>query len=326
MSDGFESVLSHIREDAGTLFSQGRLFERLMKRYFHEDPLYSDRFSDVWLNGEWARQQTGFDAQGTGIDLVAAEGVGGFCAIQCKCYAPATRIQKSHIQSFVAASAREPFTARLIVDTEGLEYAGVQGYTGHHMNTVDFEARRTRGLDVLEPVVRVTERLRAEGLDPEIVSGGGTGTHDIDHELGVFTEIQAGTYVLMDTNYYHVVLQRDEPSPFGPALFVRTTVISNCQPGFAITDAGIKEVDVIFGIEHPAILRGAPPGAVYEVVGDDMGKVTFADPERDRLEIGDVVEILPPHCYQTIVLYRYLHVVSGDKLVDIWPVDAYDNW
>ncbi|MYB44168.1 MAG: hypothetical protein F4X74_04435 [Acidimicrobiia bacterium] len=91
--------------------------------------------------------------------------------------------------------------------------------------------------------MRVTERLRAEGLDPEIVSGGGTGTHDIDHELGVFTEIQAGTYVLMDTNYYHVVQRRDEPSPFGPALFVRTTVISNTQPGFVITDAGIKEVD-----------------------------------------------------------------------------------
>ena len=216
--------------------------------------------------------------------------------------------------------------ARLIVDTEGLEYSGVQGYTGHHMNTADFDARRARGLEVLEPVVRVVERLRAEGLDPEMVSGGGTGTHDIDHELGVFTEIQAGTYVLMDTNYYNVVQRRDEPSPFGPALFVRTTVISNCQPGFAITDAGIKEVDVIFGIDNPAILRGAPPGAVYEVVGDDMGKVTFADPGRDHLDVGDVVEILPPHCYQTIVLYRYFHVVSGDTLVDIWPVDAYDNW
>ena len=215
--------------------------------------------------------------------------------------------------------------ARLIVDTEGLEYAGVQGYTGHHMNTVDFEARRQRGLEVLEPVIRVVERLRAEGLEPEIVSGGGTGTHDIDHELGVFTEIQAGTYVLMDVNYYDVVQRRDVPSPFGPALFVRTTVISNNQPEFALTDAGIKEVDVIFGIDHPVILRGGPPGAVYSMAGDDMGKITYANPG-DRVEVGDVVEILTPHCYQTTVLYRYFHVVSGDRLVDIWPVDAYDNW
>ena len=94
--------------------------------------------------------------------------------------------------------------ARLIVDTDGLEYAGVQGYTGHHMNTVDFAARRRRGLEVVAPVVRVVDRLTREGLEPEIVSGGGTGTHDIDHELGVFTEIQAGTYVFMDVNYYHV--------------------------------------------------------------------------------------------------------------------------
>ena len=57
-----------------------------------------------------------------------------------------------------------------------------------------------------------------------------------------------------------------------------------------------------------------------------MGKVRFANPGVDRLEVGDVVEILPPHCYQTTVLYRYFHVVSGDTLVDIWPVDAYDNW
>lgn len=216
--------------------------------------------------------------------------------------------------------------ARLIVDTEGLEYAGVQGYTGHHMNTVDFEPRRERGLEIVEPIVRAVERLRAEGLEPEIVSGGGTGTHDIDYELGVFTEIQAGTYVLMDTNYYNVVMRRDEAHPFGPALFVRTTVISNCQPDFAITDAGIKEVDVIFGIENPVILRGAPPGAIYEVAGDDMGRIRFANPAEDRLEVGDVVEILTPHCYQTAVLYRYFHVVSGDTLVDIWPVDAYDNW
>lgn len=216
--------------------------------------------------------------------------------------------------------------ARLIVDTEGLEYAGVQGYTGHHMNTADYDARRARGLAVIEPVVRAVERLRAEGLEPEIVSGGGTGSHAFDHELDVFTEIQAGTYVLMDTNYYNVVQRRDEPSPFGPALFVRTTVISNCQPEFVMTDAGIKEVDVIFGIENPAILRGAPPGAVYEMAGDDMGKVRFANPGQDRLEVGDVVEILASHCYQTIVLYRYFHVVRGDTLVDIWPVDAYDNW
>ena len=103
-----------------------------MKRYFLEDRLYSDRFADVWLYGEWAQEQPGFDGQDTGIDLVAAERGGGYCAIQCKCYAPATRIQKSHIQSFVAASARDPFTARLIVDT-GAEWGTTAMKTIEHL-------------------------------------------------------------------------------------------------------------------------------------------------------------------------------------------------
>ena len=132
MNDGFQGALDHIRNEAATQFSQGRLFERLMNRYFVEDPLYADRFADVWLYGEWARTRHDFDAQDTGIDLVAAERGGGFCAIQCKCYAPATRIQKSHIQSFVAASARDPFTARLIVDT-GAEWGNTAKKTIEHL-------------------------------------------------------------------------------------------------------------------------------------------------------------------------------------------------
>ncbi len=117
MSEGFQRALDHIREEAETMFSQGRLFERLMKRYFITDPLYSDRFSGVWLYGEWSKRESGFDAKDTGIDLVAKEHDGGYCAIQCKCFAPSTKIQKTHIQSFLAESDRDPFTARLIVDT-----------------------------------------------------------------------------------------------------------------------------------------------------------------------------------------------------------------
>ena len=215
--------------------------------------------------------------------------------------------------------------AQRIVDTAGLEYAGVQGYGGGHMTTVDFEVRRKLGHKVLEPLVRTVERLHAVDLAPRIVSGGGTGTHDIDHELDILTEIQAGTYVFMDMNYWNVEMRRDDPHPFGLALFVRSTVIGNAQPGFVITDAGLKEVDVNFGLEHPEILRGAPAGATYSVVGDDLGRVDFAHLQ-EGMEVGDVVEIMPPHCYQTVTMYPYYHVVRGDELVDIWPVDALANW
>ena len=117
MTDGFQRVLDHIRAIAGTEAEKGRLFERLMKAYFQQDPLYRDRFSDVRLWSEWAATRPGFDGADIGIDLVAEERAGGVCAIQCKCYAPGTRISKAHLDSFISASAREPFTSLIVVDT-----------------------------------------------------------------------------------------------------------------------------------------------------------------------------------------------------------------
>ena len=88
-----------------------------MKTYFIKDPLYKERFSEVWLWSEWADLRPDFEGTDTGIDLVAEERQGGYCAIQCKCYAPGTQISKPHLDSFISASARDPFTARIVVDT-----------------------------------------------------------------------------------------------------------------------------------------------------------------------------------------------------------------
>ena len=118
MSDGFQRTLDHIRAIAESEAHKGRLFERLMKTYFTKDPIYRERFSAVWLWSEWAAQRPDFDGTDTGVDLVAEERDGrGYCAIQCKCYAPGTRISKPQLDSFIAASAREPFTTRIVVDT-----------------------------------------------------------------------------------------------------------------------------------------------------------------------------------------------------------------
>ena len=131
---GFQRALDHIRSISETEAQKGRLFERLMQAYFREDPLYRERFSRVWLWQEWVPHFNGeearraarhpesapplrFDLTDTGIDLVAEERDGGWCAIQCKCYALGTRIAKRHLDSFVSASARDPFTSRIFVDT-----------------------------------------------------------------------------------------------------------------------------------------------------------------------------------------------------------------
>ncbi len=114
---GFQEVLDHIRATSESEAQKGRLFERLMKTYFEQDPLYHDRFAKVSLWSDWAAGQYGFDGTDIGVDLVAEERSGGYCAVQCKCYAPGTRISKGHLDSFISASARDPFTSRIVVDT-----------------------------------------------------------------------------------------------------------------------------------------------------------------------------------------------------------------
>ena len=117
MAGSLQATLDYIRASADSEAKKGRLFERLIKAYLIKDPLYRDRFSEVHLWSEWAASQDSVDGIDTGIDLVAEELTGGVCAIQCKCYAAGTRISKSHLDSFVSASARKPFTGRMFVDT-----------------------------------------------------------------------------------------------------------------------------------------------------------------------------------------------------------------
>ena len=114
--NGFQRALDYIRDVSDSRFEQGKLFERMMKVFFQEDPIYKERFSKVWLWDEWASEQGGTRGD-LGIDLVAEEREGGYCAIQCKCYSDTTAIQKRHIDSFIAESNRTPYTSRIIVDT-----------------------------------------------------------------------------------------------------------------------------------------------------------------------------------------------------------------
>jgi len=212
--------------------------------------------------------------------------------------------------------------ARHIAETNGAVYAGVQGYNGSFQREPDWAARRAEQERCTAPLATLCERLAAAGLAPEIVSGGGTGTYAIDAAAGLFTECQAGSYVFMDVNYADTPFEPDNPHPFETALFVRTTVIS-ARGEFAITDAGIKE----FAREQlaPRVASGAHPASRYDLVGDDMGRVTVPDGERVP-QVGDALECVTPHCYGTLNLYDVYHCVRGDTLVDIWPIEARSQW
>jgi predicted helicase len=108
-------LFEKIRTYTATKRGAGLVFERLVKAFLSEDPLFKERFSQVWLWSEWPERPRG--EVDTGIDLVAKERDGGWCAIQCKFYAPETTISREDIDSFLAASGKRPFTARLFVST-----------------------------------------------------------------------------------------------------------------------------------------------------------------------------------------------------------------
>jgi 3-hydroxy-D-aspartate aldolase len=124
---------------------------------------------------------------------------------------------------------------------------------------------------------------------------------------------------VMDVEYGDVELRAGQPTVFEPALFVRTTVVSNNAAGMVTTDAGLKR----FATDgpKPRIARGAPDGAIYAFGGDEHGCVVFADASQS-LPLGAAIECIAPHCDPTVNLYDHFHCVRGDDLVDIWPVDA----
>lgn len=211
--------------------------------------------------------------------------------------------------------------AKQIERTGGVEFAGVQGYAGHLQHIETFAARAELAADGIAKMGELVRALTDAGLAPSIVSGGGTGTHDIDSHGGVFTELQAGSYAVMDVEYACIEWNPGDPTklPFGAALFVRTTVISNNAAGMVTTDAGLKR----FATDgpRPRIARGAPEGSTYALTGDEHGCVVFSDASQS-LPLGAALECIVPHCDPTVNLYDHFHCVRGDKLVAIWPVDA----
>lgn len=203
--------------------------------------------------------------------------------------------------------------ARQIRAASSLRFGGVQGYAGFLQHVHDDEERRAKVAAVAEWLGQVRAALNAEGLPPPIISGGGTGSHAIEPEFGAFTELQCGSYVVMDVDYDAVGVG----TAFEDALFVQTSVVSAAHEGFVTTDAGLKA----FATDgpKPVIARGAPPGATYTFAGDEHGRVHY---QGDGPKLGDLIECVTPHCDPTVNLYDVYHVVRGDTLVDIWPVDA----
>jgi D-serine deaminase-like pyridoxal phosphate-dependent protein len=208
--------------------------------------------------------------------------------------------------------------AQQIQEASNLRFAGVQGYAGRIQHSAAFARRSSEAAKVAEQLAELRNRLELLGLAPSVVTGGGTGTHAIDGPGGVFTELQVGSYIFMDAEYAKVGLDNDLRSPFEPALFVHTTVISSNQRDLATTDGGTKA----FALNGPPpeITHGPAAGCAYEFQGDEHGRVNLKSGV--GLSLGDRLECLTPHCDPTVCLYDRIFCVRGGEVVDIWPIDA----
>ncbi len=207
----------------------------------------------------------------------------------------------------------------LVKECSGLTFMGIQGYAGHLMHEHDLSKRREASLKVMAMLSEAKQRVERLGLECAIVTGGGTGTYDIDPAANVLTDLQGGSYIFMDRQYAEVPAGNGF-LPFEASLFVQMTVISVNTPGIVTTDAGFKSFAT--DADAPLIHDGAPEGAAYFFFGDEQGGIAFADGEKDQLPRGAQVSCVVPHCDPTVNLYDWYHVVEGDVLVDLWPIDA----
>lgn len=222
-------------------------------------------------------------------------------------------IHRTGVASQVAAVA----LARAIDDAPALSFAGVQFYCGVQQHIAGFAERRMAVEERTSYLRGVIEALKHAGLPANIISGGGTGTHRIDAALGVFTELQVGSYVFMDRQYADCELTEEGDTPFESALFIDARVISANTPGMATLDSGFKSMSTDGG--RPTIVAGAPADAAFHFMGDEHAALIAAD---HPFHVGDLVTMTPPHCDPTVNLYDFYHVVRAGALIDIWPVTA----
>lgn len=195
----------------------------------------------------------------------------------------------------------EPEEAGRLADlarTKDLEVRGVMGYEGHLMR----EPTATKAEMVEQSMSLLLDAHAAVGGD--VVSGGGSGTWDLNTWV---TELQAGSYCLMDTEY------TPHATGFENALFALATVISVSPRGWGVLDAGLKA----FGMDHgdPTVLE---VGRCW-FTSDEH--ITFGIAEGVSVRVGDKVRVLPAHVDPTVALHERMHVIEGDEVVDTWPVD-----
>ncbi len=208
--------------------------------------------------------------------------------------------------------------AKAIDAARGLKFSGLQAYQGA-MQHLELYADRKAKIDIAVDMVRAAvEALKAEGLDCDIVGGGGTGSYYFEGSSGVYNELQCGSYAFMDADYGRILDKdgnRIDRGEWKNALFILTSVMSHAKADKAICDAGLKAQSVDSGL--PFVF--GRDDVKYVKCSDEHGVIE--DPD-GVLEINERLRLVPGHCDPTCNVHDWYVGVRGGKVETVWPVSA----
>lgn len=205
--------------------------------------------------------------------------------------------------------------AKRVDATPSLRFMGIQAYNGVAQHIRDHPSRLAATERNTALVQESVDLLAGHGIRSEVVSGGGTGTYNLEAASEVYNEIQPGTYVFMDADYLFNRDRLGEPfRDFEVSLYVLATVMSR-RPGIAIVDAGLKAISLGNGLP---IVQGG--GALYKRFADEHGVLAPSDGPLPGL--GNQVRLIPVNCDPAVNLYDHLVGVRNGAVDEVWPVDA----
>ena len=206
-----------------------------------------------------------------------------------------------------ASTAQALAIAQAVDRSSHLKLRGLQAYSVHGSHAGDFAERVRVSTEVFACAKETQDAMARAGLSTEILSGGSTGTWNIDTGIAALTELQAGSYLLMDVAYRRVGVD------FPNALTVLATVVSANHDAFVTVDGGFKAFASDRGYGPDAL---ALPGSSYRWGGDEFGYLDVSPQPR----VGDKIEFIPPHCDPTVNLYDRMYACRGGVVEAVWPL------
>ncbi len=204
--------------------------------------------------------------------------------------------------------------AQKVASSKHMRLQGLMGYSGGASHTHGWAERRQKSANDLVGLRETVELCRKSGLPINIISGGSTGTYNIDTENGL-TELECGSYIFMDTLYRKVGGKGDAGvySDFNSSLTVMTTVVSHRHRNQCTIDAGNK------AMLKPTDEAKDMPWITVENQGAEYGILKWKDGDRD-LKLGERVELYPTNLDMSTNVYDRIYVARAEKIVDVWPI------